>query len=172
MQEDSKAFQKLYEQEQSRVRRILYRITLCNQASLDELTQEVFLKAWRARAQLREPEKWSSWLSQIAYVTAIDAYRLVKKRQELQLDNFDAIVANQPYGDQQSNDNLIVKEALSKMDPLHRAAIVLFELEGWTMEECASVMKVPLGTVKSRLFHARQKLRDILEGGPRHAGSQ
>lgn len=60
-----------------------------------------------------------------------------------------------------------IGKALAKLSPEHQAAIALFYLEGMTVAEVAVALDIPLGTVKSRLMHARGKLRAALEGEER-----
>lgn len=61
-------------------------------------------------------------------------------------------------------DGKTVREALAQLPPTHRAAVALFYLEEMSVAEVAVALEIPVGTVKSRLMHARQKLRTVLEG--------
>jgi RNA polymerase sigma-70 factor (ECF subfamily) len=56
-----------------------------------------------------------------------------------------------------------LREALARLSPKYREVVILHEMEGLTYEECARVLRVPVGTVKSRLYYAFKTLRDLLK---------
>ena len=57
-----------------------------------------------------------------------------------------------------------VRAAMSELSPSHHDVVVLCEMQGFSYQECASALQIPLGTVKSRLFHAFRRLRGLLSG--------
>lgn len=156
------AFRQLYRRYQQRVRSTLYQ--LCGAAGLDDLVQEVFLKAWKGLPKLKQPEQFSQWLYRIAWNVAMDQRRTyARDRSHLQtLGEFlegpppDVALTHLHYQD-------LVQQGLAHLSLEHRAVLVLHDLEEIPQKEVASILNIPVGTVKSRLFHARAQMRQFLE---------
>ena len=139
---------------------------LQNNSDAEDVTQETFLKVYQSLRSLRNEETFPTWIARIAVRTALD---LVKKNQRIQT-----------YDPQTESSHLIVDEAmpdarmeldfaLEKLSPDHRAILVLREIQGWDYEQISRVLEIPIGTVRSRLYHARTQLRQILsESEERH----
>lgn len=160
---DPQAFRELYRRHVTRVRSMLMR--LVGPSQLDDLTQEVFLKFWTALKELRQPEYLSTWLYRVTFNVATDALR---RRQSLGRwqENDDAAVAAASAPVHDAGDALhaqrVVARALAALDFDHRATLVLFDVEGLPQQEIAEVLGISVGTVKSRIFNARKKVRDVL----------
>ena len=151
----------------------------------EDLTQEVFVKTYVSLASFRSESSLNTWLYRIAGNLCIDSHRKRRRRQNalggatLSLDEAPAQtdmgdengpsreVADrsfEPYNmlAQQELDGQIQK-ALAKLPEKMRTVVVLHDLEDMPYEEIAAIVGCPLGTVKSRLFNARVRLRDLLK---------
>lgn len=131
-----------------------------------DAAQESFLIAQKQVRRFERQSKLSTWLFGIAHNVCRNLAR--KRRIEM---SYEQAWTKEPGGGA-SESSLVDREALRgalrKLSPEHREAVVLHELEELTYEEIASVIGVPVGTVKSRLFHAFSNLRRLLaeETGP------
>ncbi len=159
---DTQSYAKLYRRHQSRVRSILYQI--CGPSSLDDLVQEVFLRAWKALPKFRQTAKFSTWLYRIAWNLAADE-RQAHMQKQTQLKD---LTMKTPT--QQEAPNLLhlhyqdlVNRGLENLSFDHRTVLVLHDLEEVPQKEVAEILNVPLGTVKSRIFHARAAMRQFLQ---------
>jgi RNA polymerase sigma factor (sigma-70 family) len=159
----TQSFRLLYQRHQQRVRGILYQI--CDGASLEDLVQEVFLRAWKGLPKFRQTSKFSTWLYRIAWNVASDQRQsLAKGRTQLQ-----TLITHQPLPYQDASDLMklhyqdLVKRGLATLSLDHRTVLVLHDLEEVPQREISEILDIPLGTVKSRLFHARGAMRQFLE---------
>lgn len=142
-------FQALYRSHYGRIRRTLIGMT-GNGAIAEELTQETFLKAWKGLPLFSRRSQLSTWLYQVAINTGRDWLRTHKTRAPL-LDD----VHEEP-------ENLELQLALQEVEDEVRELLVLHYYEGLKLTEIAAVLKVPEGTVKSRLYNAKGKLKEKL----------
>lgn len=168
---DENSFRLLYQRYQYKVRATLYK--LCGSELLDDLQQEVFLKTWKALPKLREAKYFSTWLYRICWNVASD-HSLARKRDQNRQQNQIiqakqslkanlASVNNCQTGLLQLHYEELIELALQNINIEHRAVIVLHDLEDLPQKEIAQILDIPVGTVKSRLFRARQILRQFLE---------
>lgn len=171
-QGDRDCFRLLYQRYQQRVRSTLYQ--LCGSALLDDLVQEVFLKAWKGLPKLKTAKYFSTWLYRISWNVATDQRRKLARglektslnekaweKEELDSAKFTAVESAPDLMQLHYQD--LVQRGLSNLSFEHRAVLVLHDLEDLPQKQVAEVLNVPIGTVKSRLFHARNSLRDFLE---------
>jgi RNA polymerase sigma-70 factor (ECF subfamily) len=124
-----------------------------------DIVQETWVGVIRGLRGLRDPAQFPSWIYGIATRRSADAIRARTRRRRL-----DACVlagdASEPVASPTSSEQQIdLANAIRALPPIHRAAVHLFYLEDLTVEEIASVLGTPAGTVKSRLHHARAALR-------------
>ena len=123
----------------------------------EDLTQQTFLRAWEALPSFRGDSSLSTWLHSIAYREY--THWLRSRHEFVPLDE----IVDMP--DEQANQNLeavLLRWAIYRLDPEHREVFVLYYVQGFSVSEIAKIIGVPAGTVKSRLFFARQKLRELL----------
>ena len=159
---DQQSFRQLYQRYQQRVRSTLYQ--LCGTSALDDLVQEVFLRAWKGLPQLRQTAQFSTWLYRITWNVACD-----QRRQFAQQRNFNSKLETQDPKQWPAPDLMqlhyqdLVRRALEQLSLEHRAVIVLHDLEEVPQKEVAEILGIPVGTVKSRLFHARAAMRQFLQ---------
>ena len=123
----------------------------------EDLTQQTFLRAWEALSSFRGDSSLSTWLHSIAYREY--THWLRSRREFVPLDE----IVDMP--DEQANQKLeavLLRWAIYRLDPEHREVFVLYYVQGFSVNEIAKIIGVPAGTVKSRLFFARQKLKELL----------
>lgn len=171
-QGDRDSFRLLYQRYQQRVRSTLYQ--LCGSSLLDDLVQEVFLKVWKGLPKLKTPKYFSTWLYRISWNVAIDRRRQLAKGQEktsLSERSWEKEQLNyNKLSDVQNTPDLmhlhyrdLVQRGLDNLSFDHRAVLVLHDLEDLPQKQIAEILNIPVGTVKSRLFHARNSLKKFLE---------
>lgn len=122
----------------------------------EDLTQETFLKLHRRLGSYRFRSKFSTWVFSIARNSAIDSHRSATRRDRL------PEVAPRPAPIGQPGLGVELDEALASLSPKLREALLLVEVLGLRYREVAEVLEVPIGTVKSRVFHARNELTTYL----------
>ncbi|MGF1482689.1 MAG: sigma-70 family RNA polymerase sigma factor [Cyanophyceae cyanobacterium] len=166
-QGDRAAFRQLYCRYQPRVRATLYQ--LCGERVLDDLIQEVFLRAWKGLPKLREAAYFSTWIYRITWNVASEHRRYSAQTQrrsqeyrQTTAQTFQSLVRNAPDLMQLHYQDL-VQRGLQSLSFEHRTVIVLHDLEDLPQREVAQILRLPLGTVKSRLFHARKAIRQFLQ---------
>jgi RNA polymerase sigma-70 factor (ECF subfamily) len=155
---DIAAFDELMRAHEDRVFAICLRMMRNRDEALDA-TQDVFLTVFRKADRYKEQAAFSTWLYRVSINTCYDHLRRrQRKRTESMPDYFDP-------SDPRSGDafNAVelrpdVDAALATITPEFRAAVVLVDLQGMSLEGAADTLDVPLGTVKSRLFRARKQL--------------
>lgn len=119
----------------------------------DDIAQEAFLKAWRAAGQYDGRARYSTWLTRIAWHCRLDAFR--KER------FFEA--AEQPVA-APTIESAEIDDMLARLSEGERASLVLCEGHGWTHQEAAELLGLPLGTLKSTVARAKAKCRSMWEG--------
>jgi RNA polymerase sigma-70 factor, ECF subfamily len=120
----------------------------------EDVAQESFLKAFREIAKLRDDRAFSGFLYRICVRLCMDRLRL--KRAEVA--EFDRA---QPHEGGAVENRVLIEKLLSQLAPELRATLVLREMEQLSYEEVAEVMRVPIGTVRSRLHTARERFRKL-----------
>ncbi len=181
IQGDESAFDALYHSYSGKLYRMAYVIT-GNKSDSEDILQETFVKCFLHRRELKEPERFESWLYRILVRTA---WRSVKKRTDLSLDGIldnpeDTGMAERVSRDQASGplEQVLDREASRELwsavlglDVKHRTVILLYYYNELSTREIARITGTLEGTVKSRLFHARKLLRDQLcTGNPGERG--
>ena len=182
-QGDKRAFEQLVGKYQRKLGRLLSRF-IRDHAEVEDVAQEVFIKAYRALSTFRGDSAFYTWLYRIGINTAKN-HLVAKGRRAPTSTEFDANEAESFEDAAQLHDintperllqsKQIGQTANAAMEALPeelRNAIVLREIEGLSYEEIAVAMKCPIGTVRSRIFRAREavaeKLRPLLDTAPDH----
>ena len=161
---DADAFEQLVAAYRDQVFRLALR--MCgNAADADEVAQEAFLSAWKGLPNFRGDSQFSTWLYQLTSHAAIDLMRR-EKRQIAAEDIADVSAADPGPSPQQqaeqSETRQVVRDAVLQLTPEYRQIVVLRYLEELSYEEIGAALKLPAGTVKSRLNRAKAQLKDIL----------
>lgn len=166
------SYGKLVELYKERVYRALTGI-LRNTHDAEDLTQEVFIKAYKHIGDFQQKSSFFTWIYRILVNTAIDFKRKQARHRLISADDekggIDGLMdealtpPKERFEAEKREHSHLLKQAIDEMDPLHRTILVMRELEGFSYEEIADILKIHSGTVMSRLFNARRKLREILE---------
>ncbi|NLX83373.1 MAG: RNA polymerase sigma factor [Clostridiales bacterium] len=127
----------------------------------EDVYQETLLAAWRALPGFKEDASLKTWLYAIAGYKCADALRRQSRQPRQEERQEDAAV---PGFEEDSAQRLDVKAALSSLDQEGQDLLYLVYSEGFTQAEAARILGIPLGTIKSRLYHLRRHLKDRLEG--------
>jgi len=177
---DKTAFDLLVRKYQHRVVKLVMRY-MRDPADAEDVTQEAFIKAYRALPQFRGESAFYTWLYRIAINTAKNA-AVARSRSpveyDLDLQNSDESYELQArMADHDTPEalalaeeiRLVVEAAIDSLPEELRTAIVLRELDGQSYEAIAATMECPVGTVRSRIFRAREvidrRLLQVFEGG-------
>lgn len=177
---DKTAFDLLVRKYQHKVVKLVTRY-LRNPADAEDVAQEAFIKAYRAMPQFRGDSAFYTWLYRIAINSAKNAI-VSRDRNPVEFDlDMQAIEESQSMqarlADTTTPESLLqteeirttVNQAIDALPEDLRTAIVLRELEGLSYEDIALAMECPVGTVRSRIFRAREaidrRLSEVFEGG-------
>lgn len=156
---DAAAFGVLVRRHQGRLRGFLLRMTKGNHALADDLAQETFLEAFRKIAQF-STGSFFGWLCAIAY----SRYLMEARKRKLEsLDETDNIAADAPEPETASAAKLDLEKAMARLAPAQRAALTLCFALGFSNEEAAAALSIPLGTLKSHINRGREKLAGMLD---------
>lgn len=178
---DKQAFGLLVSKYQRKLGRLLSRL-IRDPAEVEDVTQEAFIKAYRALPSFRGDSAFYTWLYRIGVNTAKN-YLVSQGRRAPTTTEFDSEEAESfEDGDQLRDINTpehlllskqigeTVNAAMESLPEELRTAIMLREIDGLSYEEIAAIMECPIGTVRSRIFRAREavaeKLQPLLDTGP------
>ncbi len=167
------AFQALVEKYQRRMYGVAYGVLGNREDALDAV-QEAFVKAYRSLARFKGQASLYTWLYRITFNAAIDLARKAGRRDEVELreeiepeeekGEYPVAPSSESPSDQLMRKELggLIDDAIQKLPPDQRTAIVLREVEGLSYKEIAKVMRCSEGTVMSRLHYGRKKLQELL----------
>ncbi len=146
-----------------------YRI-LADYDAASDATQTAFVRAYRSLRTFRRSSSFTTWLYRIVSNVCLDVVRRQKRQaQSLTLESDDEPFAERDIPDERNHPEQTALEtelqqavhtALGRLRMEHRTVLVLYDLAGFSYEEIAEMLKLPLGTVKSRLNRARLALRE------------
>jgi len=159
-------FDTVYEAHFDFVYRVVAR--LGGQDDVEDLTQEVFLVVHRRLEEFRGDARITTWLFRIAYrVVGAHIRRRRLRRAVASWFGMEEQARGQPAtgGSERMEEARRVRRTLDALSYEKRSALVLFEVEGWSAAEIAEMLDVPVGTVYTRLHHARSAFRASFEQG-------
>jgi len=173
---DLQAFERLFDHYHRGIYNVIFQM-LRSEADAADLTQDVFVRAWKSLPRLEAPEAFSSWLYRIATNLSRN---WIRDNTRVRTESLDqpfggdeeegggreiADVTGDPAGVTQTRAvQETVQRAILGLSPDHRTVVTLHHIEGMAVEEIAQIMKCSVGTVKSRLSRARDHLRRKLAG--------
>ncbi|MCH2210360.1 MAG: sigma-70 family RNA polymerase sigma factor [Fuerstiella sp.] len=158
------AFDKLTKTFYSRVYAIVIQ-RLRNTAEADEVTQEVFLRAYRKMTQLKDPSAFAGWLCRIAVRLAIN--RAVRRPTErtcepVTFEQLQEADTGPTANLLQREDAQQLRSGIDQLGQMDRQTLMAFYFEGQSLKDMAEVFDSPVGTIKRRLHTARHRLREML----------
>jgi RNA polymerase sigma-70 factor, ECF subfamily len=139
----------------------VFRMLRCLAGSADiaqDLTQQTFARAWQGLAAFEGRASLTTWLHKIAYHEYTNWLRT--KRDHAPLDEAAGIA---DLREARGLDSILVSRALARLDVDHREPFVLYYMQEFSVSEIAEMLELAPGTVKSRLFTARRRLREMLQ---------
>jgi RNA polymerase sigma-70 factor (ECF subfamily) len=164
---DSRAFDLLVLKYQGRVAQLVSRY-VSNAAEVEDVTQEAFIKAYRALPKFRGDSAFYTWLYRIAANAAKNHLVALSRRPttDLALDDSESYEVPGRLKDNESPDEVImgqqleavISQAIDALPLELKAALTLREFEGLSYDEIAEVLECPIGTVRSRIFRAREAI--------------
>jgi RNA polymerase sigma-70 factor (ECF subfamily) len=157
---DESVFSELLKRHKEKVRNIIY-ITLSNTDGVDDIAQEVFITVYRHLKSFRFESQFTTWLYRITINKCKDHLRKKNIR-----SIFLPLKDEEPVFDSINEDTdikHIVRNAIETLPDKLRIPLVLKDLEGFSYQEIADTMECEIGTVKSRIFRAREALKKILK---------
>lgn len=164
-------FEELVRRYQRPITAYVYRMTNDYDAALD-VTQEIFIKVYNSLARYKTEYKFSTWLYKIARNAAIDYLRRNNHGDvSLEIETSDdetferALESTHPTPEQErerSEWRAEIQSVVQKLPAAHRDLILLRHSQDLSYDEIAEITNLPLGTVKNRLFRARELMRDLL----------
>jgi len=148
---------------------LAYRIAqgvLRNSADAEDVAQEALLKAFRSFHRLRDPQKFRAWLVRITFRMALDRRRSTNRREKRETQwaipelrpsppTAEALAASSEF-------QIRLERAMEQLPEKSRLVLLLAAMQGYTLEEVSTMLGIPVGTVKSRLFFARKQLAEKL----------
>ena len=144
----------------------VYRLTAAivgDEADARDAAQETFVAAWRELPRLRDAARFDAWLQRIAVNASRMTLRARGRRRVREIPSSQvAAFASRAAPVADASDAEILDAALRRLPIEQRAVLVLHHLEGRPLEEIAATFEIPVGTAKSRLFHARLALHAAL----------
>ena len=166
--EDTDAFKELVNRYKDKLVNFLYRFT-GNRESAEDISQEAFLKLYKNKDRYIEISKFSTWFYTIAINEAKTNYRREKKHAAVSINDFYRdehedyqIKSGDRIADEITDSEIesaIIQKAINSLGKDHREVIILRDIEGFEYEEISEILKIPTGTVRSRINRAREFLK-------------
>ena len=155
--DDRYAYSQLVRRHQSKLRQMLWRLCDGDHARADDLAQETFIQAYKSLAGFRQQAQFSTWLYRIAFNKFLSSQR---KRSELSnsplIENTDSADPSSP------SVAMDIQRAMQRLSDQQRQAVLLNLGEGFSHQEVADMMNIPVGTVKTHILRARKILQTQL----------
>jgi RNA polymerase sigma-70 factor (ECF subfamily) len=159
---DLRAFESIVRATQGDVWRFAYHLTH-NAAMAEDVSQEAFLRAFRAIRSYKGDARFSSWLLRIVRNSAVDAYRKTRKEaaapDESRTGRKDAWTLDPPDTEERAR----INDAVRRLPMQLREPFVVIEVLGFTYQEASTILGTRIGTIKSRMHRARAALMRALE---------
>lgn len=172
-QGDVQAFDQLVERYHSKIYGLTYNMT-SNREDAEDLTQEVFVKAFEALPRFKGKSSFYTWVYRIAVNKTINYRKKRNRKRALSLDSFDQdIKLDDAYHEMTAKGSPLrnislselqkkLNEALQNLSEKHRTVVVMHDMQGIPHDEIAKVVGASVGTVRSRLFYARRQMQTEL----------
>jgi RNA polymerase sigma-70 factor, ECF subfamily len=157
---DHQAFERLYRANVGRVHALVWR--MAGPERVDELTQDVFVRAWEKLGSFRGEASFSTWLHRVA-VNLLLSRRAAHRRERERHDEHDGVLDVQTSRQRGPELVLDLETAIRRLPEGAKQVFVLHDVEGYRHQEIAELMGIAVGTSKAQLHRARMLLRGHLE---------
>ena len=155
------AFEKLFEMYQPRLKYYVRRLD-SQGGNIDDILQDIWLTVFKKIHKLKDAQSFAVWLYRIARNKVYDGFRRKDRFVKLPEDNdFPVSGGDEPVFDADDAESL--HRALNKLKPYHREVLTLCFIERMSYQSIADVIGCGIGTVRSRIFYAKQSLRQEME---------
>ena len=141
--------------------RVAFSVLRCREEA-EDVAQEALVRAYRRFHQLRDRTRLRAWLVRIAFRLALDQQRACRRRQAREQEAARALDDTRPAVDAQ-DESARLWRAIDRLPEGLRWPLVLAAIEGHDIRSVAALLDLPEGTIKSRLFRARQRLKELLQ---------
>lgn len=168
------AYDQLVQKYREQIFAVIYNMT-SNREDASDLTQETFIKAFRAIGRFKGKSSFFTWLYRIAINSTMTFLKKRNRRRYISYENIDeeasgAEIVERLTAKNRSEKGALISElqeklndALQKLSPKHRTVVVLHEIEGLEHAEIAEITGTSVGTVRSRLHYAKRQLQSYLQ---------
>lgn len=155
------AFNQLYEITHRRVFKYLYRLT-GNQQMAEDILIDTFTEIWRSAKKYKGHSKVFTWMLGIARNLAMNEFKKRKMNGYEVDDRTYSDSADQFHAFTETETSQILQEALNRLPIKHREILDLVFLQGMSYEDISQIINIPINTVKTRVFYAKEKLKSII----------
>jgi RNA polymerase sigma-70 factor (ECF subfamily) len=162
---DEVAFEKIVSIYKHRIVNFLTQLTGDYQKAVD-LAQETFMRVYFKANKYRPVAPLSSWIYTIASNLAKTELKKTRRMSTVSIDDTESRLGEKIAAKEKNQDTYLVenlKKALNSLHPRYRLPIILKDIEGFSQDEIAQIMKRPVGTIKARISRGRKRLKHILE---------
>ncbi|CAN5571615.1 sigma-70 family RNA polymerase sigma factor [soil metagenome] len=162
---DTEAFELLYDRYSAAIYGVILKI-VSKEDQAEEVMQDVFMKIWNNLASYDATKgRLFTWMINIARNSAIDKIRTKDFRQGSAIQNIDSAVyeVNSIHQHYTATDHIGLKETIGKLKDIYKEVLDYVYFKGYTHEETSEELKIPLGTVKTRIRAAIQQLRELMD---------
>ena len=158
---DHQAFERLYRSQVPKIYALARR--MAGEDVAEDLTQEIFIRAWRKLGTFRGDARFGTWLHRLAVNHLLSRRETIRKRQARRTGGEGILERMVAPRRRSSGAALDLEAAVARLPDGAKQVFVLFDVEGYRHEEIAEMMEVSVGTSKSQLHRARMLLRDYLD---------
>lgn len=160
--QDMQALERLYAIYVPRISQFLHRLTTDAQ-HIEEVSNDVMMVVWKKAKQFDGRSKVSTWIFSISYRICIKVLRKSSWRPEINGDEYEKLSSTWVDETVNRDENKdLISLAVQKLSPKHRMVVELSYFLDRTYEEISEITDCPVNTVKTRMFHARKQLREIV----------
>jgi len=158
---DKSSFRILVQRHKEKVRNIIY-LTVNNSDLVDDIAQEVFITVYKNLKNFRFESQFTTWLYRVTVNKCKDHLRKINVRKIFVPVNETEDYSGENFSVESDNISEIVMNAVNKLPVKLRIPLILKDIEGFSYQEIAESVQCEIGTVKSRIFRAREGLKKIL----------
>lgn len=168
LKEDSAAWEEIVTRYKKRIFNISYQFT-GRMDEAEDLTQDIFFKVFHSLTKFNQDANFQYWIIRVSKNFCIDHYRKKRKERESMVDGMEKAIDLMRSGStpqlvlEEKEKRETIRDAIGSLPPILRSCIVLRNLYGYSYQDIANILKIPEGTVKSRINRGRIELARLME---------